>query len=187
MMVAGFIAMLSTSVTVEQRVMSNARTVHLSATGAWLQRFDAWSSPGVGATVTHYIGQTFALDYLSGQYFFTYETEQAAAVRVATGFVSNRERPRALIGIGARYAFAYGKLLLEAPGVVVHFVPEISLHVGGMLTHLALRPAFDAGIGLRVRAGSHVEISFEYQFVGSLEGGRFIPGGMPRLSLGFAL
>jgi len=185
-MIAVLFALMLPSATVEQREMENARSVHISVGGVWLSRFDLQSSPGVNLAVTHYLNRSLAIDYVNASYFFTYEQPQAIAIREATGYQSNREWPRLLVGIGGRYAFAYGKMLIEASSTVLHFVPEISAHVGGMITHTALRPAFDLGLGLRIHGGKHFTVALEYVFVGSIEGPgtRFIVGGMPKLSLG---
>jgi hypothetical protein len=174
--------------TVQQRTFEDTRKVEISAGGVWLSRFDSMSSPGVSVQVTHHVSRNFAIDSLSAAWFFTFRSEESLRLERELGFRSNRETPQALVGIGGRYGFGYGKLLIEASKFVVHFIPEISLHLGGMVTRTALRPAFDVGVGVRVAVGSRVRISLGYEFVGSLEGRRyrFVAGGMPRVQLGVA-
>jgi hypothetical protein len=189
-MVAILLSVLLPCATVEERVYDAQRTVQLSAGAVWLSRFDLQASPGVSLTLSHYLSRSFALDYLSGAAFVTFDLPQAAAIKNATGYVSDREAPRALVGIGGRYAFAYGKMLLENTETVVRFVPEIALHIGAMITtQPAVHPAFDASLGLKILLGTRATIGLDYTFVGSLEGIRpqLIPGGMPRLSFGITL
>jgi hypothetical protein len=170
---------------VEERALQKARTVTLSAQLTWLDRFDLRASPGAGLVLTHYFNEWFGIDYLSGFAFYTFDTPTAVAIRQQTGLEIDHGRPYGLATAGARVAFAYGKMLFEGTRTVIHFAPEASVHVGGLITDRGLRFAFDAGLGVRALVAGRLSIVLEYRVLFSIDNG-FVVGQMPTLAIGWA-
>jgi hypothetical protein len=173
--------------TVEARVLEKRGTVTPTVSAVWLDRFDLRASPGVAFALTHYVSEIFAIDYVSGAYLRTVDLPQAVALRESTGFAIDRAQPIALVTAGVRVAFAYGKAMIERTGAVLHFSPEVSAHVGTLITDRGAYPAADVGLGLRVLLASRLTLYLDYKLVLSLEGRPvgLVVGGMPSLGLGW--
>lgn len=166
--------------TVSQRVMDNANTVHLLAGPAWLTRFDLLQSPGLTVQATRYHSRTSAWDIVSLTGFFTYTPGPTQRVREATGYVPSSRRPRVHLATGMRYAWGYGKLLIENNRTVLHFIPEVAAHAGVLWTDEGVHPAVDASAALRVRLWEGVEVAASLRALVSFEEG-LVLGVMPSL------
>lgn len=172
-------------VNVEARVLEKRGTVTPVVTAVFLDRFDLRASPGVGLTLTHYLNEVFAIDYVSGAYVRTLELPQAVQLRERTGFTIDRAQPIALVTTGVRVAFAYAKALIERTHSVLHFAPEISLHVGALVSDRGGHFAADLGLGLRVLVVGHLVLYVDYKVLLSVEAPGVVVGGMPSLGLGW--
>ncbi len=168
------------------REFDNAHTLHIDVGASYLDRADLLASPGLSLTVSHYLNRSFALDYLNANLLFTFEKPEAAEIRRATGYIVAREPPQALVSVGARYAFGYGKLLIEHSGAILHFVPELALHVGLMVNGGSVHPEADVSLALRVKVARYVEVGADVSVIASIEGDPVagVWGVMPRLFVG---
>lgn len=170
--------------TVEDRVLQKAHTITPVVGAVYLDRFDLRASPGVSLALTHYVSEIVALDYVSGAYVRTLDLPAATQLRRDTGFEIDRARPIALVTTGVRFSFAYAKALIERTRAVLHFSPEVSTHVGALISDRGAHFAFDVGLGLRVLLVSGLVLSVEYKLVFSVES-PVVVGGMPNLGLGW--
>jgi hypothetical protein len=175
----------SPAITVQDRVFTKSDTWSVVGGATILNRSDFYTSPGVAIAVTRYLDEVTALE-LQASWFFTYEHQAARDIYAATGFVQDHGEPRALAGAGARYAFAYGKMLMEASDTVVHFAPELAAHVGILATRQRLAPAIDVGVGVRVRIARRFVGVLEYRVVVSAEP-NVVVGQQPMLGIGLLL
>lgn len=184
MIVLALLLMAAEPSTVEDRVLSKQRTITPVVGAVWLDRFDLRGSPGVSLALTHYLTEIVAIDYVSGAYLRTIDLPASVQLQERTGFVIDRARPIALVTTGVRVSFAYAKALIERTRAVLHFSPEVSAHVGALISDRGAHFAFDIGLGLRVLLVQGLVLYIDYKLVISIERGAVV-GGMPNLGLGW--
>lgn len=126
--------------TVESRIFEKAGHLHLQVGGDYLAREDFWMSPGIGIGATYYPWETVGLELAGTLYLSTLEAS-AERLRREFGVLPDAQQPMARLVVGARWAFAYGKLALEPfPGAVVHFDIGAAVRVGGLVTNRNFNP-----------------------------------------------
>jgi hypothetical protein len=106
---------------------------------------------------------------LSGTYYFSQLTNTAEALRKTTGLLPDSQRPIARAMGGARFAFAYGKLLIEWLGTVVHADAGLSLRLGVLITNEAVNFGGDLSLGVQVVAWDRLLIFLEGGWLASYE------------------
>jgi hypothetical protein len=134
---------------VEGRMFRKSGRVITRAGFGWLSRGDLRSNPGITADLTWYPIETIGIDLLSSTFFFSTLTATADALRRSTGLLPDSQKPIARLMPGARWAFAYGKLLIEDADAVVHVDAALCGHLGVLVTDRAPNPAVDLGFALQ--------------------------------------
>jgi hypothetical protein len=118
----------------------------------------------VSLDVTFHPFETLGLDLISATGFFSKLGSTAAALRTTTGLLPDSQRPYARVASGARYAFAYGKLLVESIDLVVHMDASLSAHLGVFVTDRAANPGGDLGLTLQALVGARTLIFLDARF-----------------------
>lgn len=175
---------------VEHRLFAKSDHLILRTGFSYLSRADFYASPGVTASATWYLDEWLGLDLLSATFFFSERTEAAAAVERETGYVPDSQRPILRATAGARFAFAYGKLLLEALDSVVHLDASAFAHAGVLVTDEAPNLGGDLGLSVQLRAREVVLVFAEIGWLGSYEDRRntsFASGLLAAFGLGVVL
>lgn len=142
----------------------------IARTGAsYWSRGDLRVNPGLSLDVGWYPEETVGIDLVSATVFFSTLSSTALALRKSTGLLPDSQQPFARLMTGARYSFAYGKLLAEAFDTVLHFDASAAAHVGLIVTDVAPNLGGDLGLGMQVGVGSHVLVWVEVSVVLSYE------------------
>jgi hypothetical protein len=152
----------------ELRVFQKEGHVILRAGFSYLARADFYTNPGVSLDVAWYPWEFLDFE-LSGTYFFSELTSTAEALRKSTGLLPDSQRPIARAMGGARFAFAYGKLLIEWLDTVVHADAGISLRLGVLITSEAVNFGGDLSLGVQVVAFERLLIFLEGGWLASYE------------------
>jgi len=125
---------------------------------AWWSRDDLRVNPGIAIEGTWYLTEQLGLDLVSATVYFSTLSASADALRRQTGLLPDSQRPLVRAMAGARWSFAYGKVLLESLGVIVHLDVAARAHVGLVITEKAPNPGGDLGLAVQARAGDLVSI-----------------------------
>lgn len=136
---------------VELRLFTKADHVIVRTGFSYLSRSDFYVNPGVSLDVAWYPWEFLAFE-LSGTGFFSQLSSTAEALRKSTGLLPDSQKPLVRAMGGARFAFAYGKLLIEELDTVVHVDASVAAHVGLLVTDEAPNFGGDVGLGIQVRA-----------------------------------
>lgn len=136
---------------VEARRFPHDGRVFVRAGFAWWSRDDLRTNPGITAEATWYLGESFGVDLLSVTTYFSQLAASAEALRRETGLLPDSQKPLVRIMTGARWGFAYGKILLEDAGVVLHLDASVRAHLGVVVTDSAPNPGGDLGLTLQLR------------------------------------
>lgn len=154
---------------------------------SYLSRGDFYNHPAVSAEASYYPVEWVGID-LGATLFFSHLNGTADALRRSTGLLPDAQKPVVRLVAGGRLAFAYGKLLVEALGTVVHLDASALFHLGVLKTDTAFNPALDLGAGLQVRAYDRLLIYTDFLWVLSYESrtqSNFAAGPMATLGVGF--
>lgn len=142
--------------TVERRRFTKEGRVLVRSGFSYLSRGDFYTNPGLTLEGAWYPLEYLGVDIVSATLFFSSLGQTATRLREETGLLPDAQRPRARITTGARFSFAYGKLLVERLGTVLHFDASVSLHAGAMVTDETTNFVADAGLQVQVLAFSHL-------------------------------
>lgn len=156
-------------VRVEQRSFDKEGRIFTRALFAWWSRADLRLDPGVTGEATYYFSERFGLDLLSVTGFFSSLESTAAELRRSTGRLPDSQAPILRLMTGARYAFAYGKFLIEGPDLVVHADLGAVARAGVIITDASVNPSADLGLGLQLRLGEHGLVAAEACWLGGYE------------------
>jgi hypothetical protein len=135
---------------IERRVFEKKSHVLVRTGFSYLSRGDFYTSPGIGLDATYYPAEIIGLDLFSGTVFFSQLTDSAQELRRTTGLLPDSQKPIVRLSGGARIAFAYGKLFVEALDTVVHIDANVALHLGALVTDKG--PNFGGDVGLSLQA-----------------------------------
>jgi hypothetical protein len=116
---------------------------------SWLSRGDLRVNPGVSADVAWYPEETLGLDLISTTLYFSTLSETALRIRKERGLLPDSQKPVLRLMTGGRWAFAYGKLLVEDAGAVVHLDASLGAHLGLLITDQAPNPGMDLGLAVQ--------------------------------------
>jgi outer membrane beta-barrel protein len=136
---------------VELRLFAKESHVIARAGFSYLSRSDFYTNPGISLDVAWYPLEVLGVE-LSGTGYFARLSSTADALRRTTGLLPDSQKPLARIGAGARWAFAYGKLLVELLSTVIHVDASAAAHVGVLITGDAPNFAADAGLSIQAVA-----------------------------------
>ncbi|MCB9646056.1 MAG: hypothetical protein H6730_05570 [Deltaproteobacteria bacterium] len=156
---------------------------------SYLSRGDLYTNPGVALEGTWYPFEWLGVD-LAGTVFFSRLGSTAANLRTQTGLLPDAQRLRGRAAVGGRFAFAYGKLLVEALDTVVHMDANLHLHLGVMITERTANFAGDAGLSVQVMAYERALVWADASWVMGYEDrkeGDFMGGLMGTLGVGWRL
>jgi hypothetical protein len=174
---------------IELRVFQKEGHVIVRAGFNYLARADFYTNPGVSLDVAWYPWEFLDFE-LSGTGYFSQLTGTAAALRKTTGLVPDSQKPLARAMGGARFAFAYGKLLIEALDTVVHADAGVSLHLGVLITDEAVNFGGDVSLGVQVVALERLLFWVEGGWLASYEkrsSSRFASGLSTSIGIGVLL
>ncbi len=152
----------------ELRVFQKEGHVIVRTGFTYLARADFYTNPGVSLDVAWYPWEFLDFE-LSGSAFFSRLTGTAEALRKTTGLLPDSQKPIARAMGGARFAFAYGKLLIEQLETVVHADLGLSLHLGVLITDQAVNFGGDVSLGVQVVAFERLLVWLEGGWLGSYE------------------
>lgn len=157
---------------------------------AYLSRGDLFTNPGVSLEGTWYPDEAVGVDLLSATLFFSSLNHTAEALRRSTGLLPDSQRPIARLATGARFAFAYGKLLVEELDAVIHVDLSVSAHVGTLITSAAPNLAGDLGLAIQAAILPRAFVWAEAAWLLSYElrtSGRLASGPMASAGIGGVL
>lgn len=172
---------------VQRRRFRRGGHVFVRVGAAYLAREDFWISPGVAAEGSYHFDESWALDLSVSAYLSTLDAA-ARQLRVQQGLLPDTQQPILRAVIGPRWAFAYGKVLIEALGDVVHFDAALAVRLGVLGTNEAVNPGGELALA--------VQVWVEPMFVVWAEGGAWLGyeerstedfAGGPRAALGVGL
>ncbi|MFO0725039.1 MAG: hypothetical protein U1E65_14765 [Myxococcota bacterium] len=155
-------------VRVEQRLFDKDGRLLLRAAFAWWARDDLRLDPGLTVEGTYYLSERLGLD-LSGTGFFSTLDGTAGQLRRSTGRLPDSQAPIVRAMAGARWAFAYGKFLLEGLDMVVHADLGLSARAGVIITDVSVNPSAELGAALQIRLGPHALVAVEADWLGGYE------------------
>lgn len=156
-------------VRVEARSFDKQGRIFTRALFAWWSRADLRLDPGVTGEASYYFTERFGLDLLSVTGFFSSLDSTAADLRRSTGRLPDSQAPILRLMTGARYAFAYGKFLIEGLDLVVHADLGAVARIGVIITDASVNPSADLGLGLQLRLGEHGLVAAEASWLGGYE------------------
>lgn len=136
---------------------------------SYLSRGDYYTNPGISVEASYYPVEMLALDVVSATVFFSQLGTTAEALRKATGLLPDAQRPRVRLMSGARFAFAYGKLLIEEADVVIHLDANLTAHVGALITEQTINAGGDFGLAFQALAAERILFSLEASYLISYE------------------
>jgi hypothetical protein len=154
---------------VEHRVLEKDGKVAIRAGFSWLARNDMRDNPGLSVDVAWHPAEALALELFSGTVFFSSLSDTADALRRSTGLLPDSQKPLARLTTGARWSFAYGKLLVEAADQVLHFDASFAAHAGALVTDVSPNVAGDLDLALQVGLGPALLIWAEGGWFASFE------------------
>lgn len=136
---------------------------------SYLSRGDFYSNPGVSAEVAWYPEENIGLDLVSTTIYFSTLNSTAEALRKSTGLLPDSQKPVARITTGARLAFAYGKLLIEALDTVIHFDASLDAHLGVLITSETANAGGDLGLSFQVVTWDRLLVWMSVSYFASYE------------------
>lgn len=160
------------------------------AGASYLSRGDLRVNPGLALELTWYPQESIGIDLVSATLFASSLSSTAEALRRSTGLLPDSQKPLARIGTGARWAFAYGKLLVEDAEVVVHADASTFAHLGVLVTDEAVNAAGDVGLAFQVGIGARFLLWLDASWLLSYERrstSSFASGPAASLGVGFVL
>ncbi|MEL6184586.1 MAG: hypothetical protein AAFU79_08185 [Myxococcota bacterium] len=170
--------------TVEARTFSKAGRFLFRAGAVYWAREDFWISPGFTLEGGYHFDERWGVDLSSSLYLSTLDAA-ARELRERDGVLPDAQQPILRVAAGPRYAFGYGKLLLEDLAIVLHFDLSLALRAGVLLTDQALNPGGELGLALQVSSGSFLVwvelggwLGYEERSGGALAGGPYGAGGV---------
>ncbi|MBI4817070.1 MAG: hypothetical protein HY791_12480 [Deltaproteobacteria bacterium] len=171
---------------VENRAFSKQDRVLPRVGLAYWTRGDLRENPGIRIDASWYPSERFGLDLISATLFFSTLDASADDLRRIYGALPDSQRPIARVTAGPRFAFAYGKLLIEGLDVVVHMDASLALHLGAISTDVTTNFAFDLELAFQAlfadRFVGFVSISaigsYEARTRSSFDAGPMISGGL---------
>lgn len=154
---------------VEARRFPHDGRVFVRTGFAWWSRDDLRTNPGLTAEGTWYVTETIGLDLLSTTVYFSQLAESAAVLRRQTGLLPDSQKPLVRAMTGLRWGFAYGKILLEDAGVVLHLDASLRAHAGVVITDGAVNPGGDLGLAVQVRVHDRVLVWLDGSWLATYE------------------
>lgn len=138
--------------TVQARLFTKAGRLHLRLGGSYLAREDFWISPGLTAELGFHFIEQLGLDLSSTLYFSTLDAA-ARDLRASQGLLPDAQQPILRVALGPRWSFAYGKLLIEDAGLVVHLDASLLLRLGTMVTDRGVNFGGDVALAVQAQLG----------------------------------
>lgn len=139
--------------TVEARRFAKRGRVHLRVGAEYFGREDFWISPGVAFGVGYAPWEWLGFELAGAVYFSTLDAA-AEALRRDRGLLPDAEQPHGRVELGARWAFAYGKLLVEpTERLILHFDLGLSLRAGGLVTNRTFNPGGELALSVETGIG----------------------------------
>lgn len=168
---------------VEARAFSKASRAFVRVGGIYLAREDFWISPGLTLEGGYHFDERWGIDVSSSLYFSTLDAA-ARQLREQQGFLPEAQQPILRLMAGPRYAFGYGKLLVEDLGVVLHFDLSLALRAGVLVTNRSTNPGGELALAVQVGLGTFLVwlelgagLGYEDRSTGALVGGPHGAGG----------
>lgn len=163
---------------VENRLFQKSERVFVRLGLTYLAREDYWLSPGLTLEGGYAFSEQWALDASASVWASTLEAS-AKQLREQYGLLPDAQQPIARIVVGPRFSWAYGKMLIEELGWVLHFDLSVMLRVGGMITDQTFNPGGDLGLALQVGLDRNLIVfaevagwlGYEERTSGALSGG----------------
>ena len=147
-------------------------------------REDFWISPGLTLEGGYHFDERWAVDLSSSLYLSTLDAA-ARELREREGVLPDAQQPILRLAVGPRYAFGYGKLLLEDLAVVLHFDVSLAVRAGALMTDQALNPGGELALAVQVSCGRFLAwfefggwLGYEERSAGALVGGPYGAGGV---------
>ncbi|MEQ8274326.1 MAG: hypothetical protein RMA76_44505 [Deltaproteobacteria bacterium] len=158
---------------------------------SYLSRGDFYSNPGVSIDLSWYPLEFFAIDFVSSTIFFSQLNNTATELRETFGLLPDSQKPYARVTAGGRFAFAYGKVLIEELGEVVHLDASVGLHLGVLATDRAVNLGGDTGLTFQAAVFERFVVWFDFSWFLSFEErsdeGTVASGPMGTVGLGLKL
>jgi hypothetical protein len=154
---------------VEHRAFEKAGRFAARAGVSWLARSDLRSNPGISVDLAWYAKESLSIEFLSATAFFSELDSTAEELRRSTGLLPDSQKPIARVTTGARFSFAYGKLLIEDADTVVHLDASAAAHIGALVTDVAPNASTDLDLAFQVGLGSHLVLWLEGGWLVSYE------------------
>jgi hypothetical protein len=175
-------------VRVEPRELVKDGRLFLSGGGAWLERHDLYSSPGVALTAAWYLRESDGLEARTA-FFISNLSDAAQEIQTSTHLAPDAQKPVALLLAGWVHSLTYGKLATS--NSVIHFDVQSGLHLGMLITDRATNPAASASLRAVLRLGVHGFAQVDVSLLASTEdrtgGSVFALGILPVFAFGWAL
>lgn len=154
---------------VERRFFEKSERFVAKAGFSYLSRGDFYENPGISLDLSWYPLEYVAIDFVSATAFFSSLGSTAAALRRDFGILPDSQKPLARVTTGGRFAFAYGKILIEEVGAVIHLDASIGLHLGALVTDEAVNFGGDVGLSFQAAIFSRVLVWLDVSWFGSFE------------------
>lgn len=179
-----------TAYRVERRFFEKTDHVIVRTGFSYLSRGDFYTNPGVALDVSWYPLEFVAFDVVSSTIFFSQLNSTAAELRRNFGILPDSQQPYARVTTGGRFAFAYGKILVEELGAVVHLDASIGLHLGALITDEAPNFGGDVGLSFQAAVLERFVVWFDFSWFASFEqrtSTNIAAGPMATIGLGLVL
>lgn len=154
---------------VEQRRFAKDDRVLTRVGLAWWSRDDLRINPGITVEGSWYLSEQLGLDLVSATVYFSTLSSAADALARQTGLLPDSQRPLVRAMTGARWSFAYGKILLESIDTVIHIDVAARIHVGLVITDVAPNPGGDLGLAIQARVGDVLSVWCDGSWLASYE------------------
>lgn len=184
-------------VKVERRQLVKARRTILGAGAAYFLRGDYFITPGLQATLSHYLDERNGLEGRAG-FFVPFVTPAAQQVFSDLGFIPDVPAVLGGFQVGYRRSLGYGKVLMFGTAdSLVHFDVQVAFHVGGVINarcgvggvcEQGFGPSLSVAPALLARLGPSWTMQLDVALTGSLESAEFpvVFGVLPLLAVGYA-
>ncbi len=136
---------------------------------SYLSRGDFYDNPGLSIDLSWYPLEFFAIDFVSSTIFFSQLNATATELRETFGLLPDSQKPYARITGGGRFAFAYGKVLIEELGAIVHLDASLGLHVGALVTDRTVNLGGDTGLAFQAAVFDRFVVWFDFSWFFSFE------------------
>ena len=154
---------------VERRFFEKTERFVVKSGFSYLSRGDFYENPGISLDFSWYPLEFVAIDFVSATMFFSQLGSTATSLRETFGILPDSQKPLARITAGGRFAFAYGKVLIEEVGAVVHLDASIGLHLGALVTEDAVNFGGDIGLAFQAAVFSRFLVWLDVSWFGSHE------------------